>query len=105
VTACQQPGSPYRRGAGWQYWTASPPLGVILGAVEPTGCHLDAECSNVVEARVRYCSRWAQRDQFHWRVADPKPFREPVNCDGALGLWTVTGAVADAVRLQMGPVA
>jgi len=94
--------APYRRGAGRQHWTASLPLGVIIGGVDLTGCHLDAECWEYREGHVHHCTRWAIRDQFHWTLTEPRPFRQPVPAVGKLGLWQpdVVAVAVDAILEQ-----
>ena len=32
-------------------------------------------------------SRWAEPDMWHWLLADPVPFAQPVPAQGKLGLW------------------
>ena len=93
---------PYRRGAGRQNWTASLALGVIIGTVDLTASHLDAECWHLDDHRVAFCSRWAMRDQFHWTLAEPRPFRQPVPANGKLGLWQPDASIADAILEQVG---
>jgi hypothetical protein len=92
------PQSRRRRGADRNAWAASLFLGAILGPVNVTGCHMDAECCHVTDrARVAFCTRWSQRDQFHRQVTDPQPFATPVPAIGRLGLWPITGATLLAV--------
>jgi len=51
------------------------PTGVILGVVTLVDIVTDSD------------SPWAEEGQFHWILADPKPFAEPIPARGALGLW------------------
>jgi hypothetical protein len=80
--------------------------GVILGAVEVTGCHHAADCGDEEQQGGRRlpwrcCSRWGQRDQHHIVLANPQPLREPVPCRGMLGLWRLPDEVEKAVRGQL----
>jgi len=50
------------------------PTGAVLGTVTVTGCVRDAT------------SPWAEPGQWHWLLADPRPWPEPVPCRGRLGL-------------------
>lgn len=65
--------------------------GAILGAATFAACHLDADC----------CSRWGQRQVFHWQPADVIRLDEPVPAKGSLGFWTPAPAVLDAVYRQI----
>jgi hypothetical protein len=51
------------------------PSGTILGTVELVDCIRDST------------SPWAEDDQWHWILADVKPWAEPVAATGRLGLW------------------
>lgn len=51
------------------------------------------------------CGVWAMPGQYHWRLANVRPLPEPVPARGALGLWTPTVEVAEAVRRQLAAVA
>jgi hypothetical protein len=55
------------------------PHGAILGTVEVVDC--------IEGAR----SRWAEPGNWHWVLADPRPFRKPIPVKGALSLWRVKG--------------
>lgn len=50
--------------------------GAIIGKVTVVGC-----CTNS-------SSPWAAAGMWHWLLADPVPFAEPIPCRGMLGLWT-----------------
>ena len=41
------------------------------------------------------------RDQFHWQLADPRPFAMPVPAAGKLGLWPITGIPDLAVHAAL----
>jgi hypothetical protein len=41
------------------------------------------------------CGRWAVPDVYHWRLADPRPFDEPVPCAGRQGLWWPSDELAE----------
>lgn len=74
-----------------------PWLGTLVGFATVTGCHPADECAMYVpsEARpvYRYCSRWAQPDQYHWELADPQPLDEPIPMRGRQKLWRLPEAV------------
>ena len=54
-------------------------FGSLLGTVRVIGCVQDADTY----------SKWAERGAWHWLLADPVAFAEPIPCKGRLGLWTV----------------
>lgn len=70
----------------------------ILGVVDLVGI-CDAEM-NADEARCS-CGPWAMKDQYHWKLANPRPFAEPVHCRGWQQLWTPRADVAAAVQVQL----
>jgi hypothetical protein len=51
------------------------PHGAILGTVELIDCVRDST------------SPWAIADNWHWLLADPRPFVMPIPATGRLGLW------------------
>ncbi|MGH3978483.1 MAG: ASCH domain-containing protein, partial [Pseudonocardiaceae bacterium] len=51
------------------------PTGAVLGTVTVTGCVRDAD------------SVWAEPGRWHWLLADPRPWSEPLCCRGRLGLF------------------
>lgn len=53
------------------------PHGFLLGTVRVVGCVQDADTY----------SKWAERGSWHWLLADPVAFDEPIPCKGTLGLW------------------
>ena len=70
----------------WGCYTGEPArdaltFGAVIGEVTVTEIHGSHECGSV-------CSVWAQPGQWHWRLADPVAYDEPVPVKGALGLWT-----------------
>lgn len=46
------------------------------------------------------CGPWAAHGQYHWRLANPRPFAEPIPCNGQLGLWRPPGNLLDALADQ-----
>lgn len=63
--------------------SADHPTG-LLGIVE-----LTSMCLAGLRGERCDCGPWAMPEQAHWRLADPRPFAEPVPYRGRLGLWTV----------------
>jgi ASCH domain len=49
--------------------------GAILGVVDVLDCVRN------------HPSKWAERGAWHWVLANPRPFRNPIKCKGALGLF------------------
>jgi hypothetical protein len=47
-------------------------------------------CDVGVYPRLRgdQCGLWAMPDQYHWQLANPRPFAEPIPCPGRQQLWT-----------------
>lgn len=68
-------------------------FGALLGAVTVTGCHHADDCEDrawdewLEVDHVTYCSRWAEPDVYHWKLADPEPLAEPIPMRGRQGLW------------------
>lgn len=60
-------------------------FGAILGVVELVECDRNSQ------------SFWAQPDQFHWHLENPRLFAEPIVCNGALSLWTPSGEILEKV--------
>jgi hypothetical protein len=75
--------------------------GAVIAVVEITGCHLSPDFGGTCGATRPLCSPWAQRDQFHWLLANVRPLARPVSAKGALGLWTVPADVESAVMAQL----
>lgn len=71
--------------------TPSYPVGVILGTVSVTGCHHAHDCTTFPAAFMEQprCSPWAERDVYHWTLADPQPLTEPIPARGRQRVWTV----------------
>ncbi|QBI19385.1 hypothetical protein ER308_07370 [Egibacter rhizosphaerae] len=66
--------------------------GVLLGSVKVTGCHHADDCLTETGpnwSELRYCSRFAEPDAWHWTLADPEPLDEPIPMRGRQGLWRV----------------
>lgn len=76
--------------------------GAILGTVNLVDVHDAEDCwtgylpRDGGDAVIEHCSEWAMPDQQHLRLADPKPFTEPImvadlpahyGVRGRLGLW------------------
>jgi hypothetical protein len=51
------------------------PRGVVLGTVDIIDCVEDSS------------SKWAEGDSWHWVLGNARPFREPRQAKGALGIW------------------
>lgn len=43
------------------------------------------------------CGPWAMPGQQHWRLANPRPFDQPIPCRGLQQLWTPPEDVLDMV--------
>lgn len=69
--------------------------GVILGAATFTGSH-EANAKGPL-----CCAPWGDPDAWHWQLADVQALPTPVPAKGALGFWTPTDAVLDAVHRQI----
>jgi hypothetical protein len=52
------------------------PAGALIGTVRVIDCVQDSE------------SEWAIPGQWHWILADPRPFDAPIAAKDKLGLWT-----------------
>lgn len=81
-------------------------LGVILGVVDVVGCHLnylDELCgySGNWDELSGMCSPWAAYNQWHFELANPRPFTRPVPAIGKQRAWKVTGPTRDAVLEQL----
>lgn len=54
------------------------------------------------------CGPWAMPGQYHWKLANPRPFPKPIPCRGMPGLFTpndeVLAAVAAALDVPVGTV-
>lgn len=74
------------------YWTG------LLGTVDVTGC-----CTAQIDGRGHCdCGPWAMPDQAHWQLTNPRPFTEPIPCNGALGLWTPGPHLHEAITTAIG---
>ena len=51
-------------------------FGAILGIVELVDCTQTSQ------------SPWAMPDHYHWQFANPRSIVTPIDCKGALSLWT-----------------
>ena len=56
--------------------------GAIIGVVDLVDCVRD------------FRSVWAEADQWHWRLRDPRPLNPAVPCAGKLGLWRPPPSIA-----------
>jgi hypothetical protein len=61
----------------------------FVGVVTLTGCHPATECGG--------CSPWASPTGYHWTLADPQPFNEPIAGRGRQRLFTPPDAVIHAL--------
>lgn len=86
-------------------WTASLPLGKVIGSVDLTGCHDDNDCYGPLQRPCNgqhpLCSKWAARFRQHWKMTGKRPLPEPVPCRGSLGLWKLPEDVAAKVQEQL----
>jgi hypothetical protein len=55
----------------------------ILGVADVVDC-----CTSALSSDPCDCGPWAMPGQAHWKLANVRPFPEPIPCRGALGLWT-----------------
>jgi hypothetical protein len=90
--------TPYRYGSPREAWTASLPLGVIIGVAELTGCHHAGDCIKGGYWSYSFCSPWSMAAQFHWELSHVRPLAEPIPARGALGLWRLPEDAEKAVR-------
>ena len=67
------------------------PAGAILGTVRLVDVVTDSD------------SPWAEAGKFHWILADPEPWTEPVPAKGRLGLWNCD-VTAPAVTIADDPI-
>lgn len=75
--------------------------GAVVAVAELVTCHLSPDFGGTCGATRPLCSPWAERDVYHWQLADVRPLREPVPCKGMLGLWRLPDEVEKAVRAQL----
>lgn len=76
-------------------------LGAVIAVAELVGCHLSPDFGGTCGATRPLCSPWAERDAYHWQLADVQPLPDPVPCRGMLGLWRLPDEVEKAVRAQL----
>jgi len=55
---------------------AGPVRGAIIGEVDIVGCVTDSK------------SPWAEAGKYHWMLANPKAYAEPIQMRGHPGFWT-----------------
>jgi len=46
-------------------------------------------------------SRWAMFEHYHWQIANPRLFAEPIACKGSLSLWEPSIEVMEKVEEQL----
>ncbi|MEV3996673.1 ASCH domain-containing protein [Streptomyces halstedii] len=63
---------------------------VILAIATLTECHFDSAC----------CQPWGMDGYYHWELANVIALPHPVPAKGALGFWTPTADVLNAVTTQ-----
>lgn len=73
-------------------------LGVVVGVVDLASVHHGSDHG---QHQLDRCSPWAQHDQWHLTLANPRPLPRPIPCRGHLGLWTPPLDVVDQVREQL----
>ena len=66
-----------------------PVFGAIIGIVEVVGCDRISK------------SRWAMSNHYHWQIANPRLFAEPIDCNGSLSLWTPSIEIMEKVEEQL----
>jgi hypothetical protein len=71
----------------------------LLGVVTLGHVHHADQCRKVYGSTAVYCSPWAFPGQFHWRLATPRPLREPVPCRGFQRLWRPSADVLARAQL------
>jgi len=65
-------------------------FGAIVGVVEVVGCEF-------WESK----SRWAMPNHYHWQLANPRLFAEPIACKGSLSLWEPSIEVMEKIEEQL----
>ncbi|WP_037141735.1 ASCH domain-containing protein [Rhodococcoides fascians] len=79
------------------------PRGSIIGTVDLVDVHLDAGC----------CKPWGEsaytehggkerKAIVHLVLEDPRPLDQPINCAGALGLWTPPADIITTLEAHHG---
>jgi hypothetical protein len=88
-----------RRGAAFPYDIEVPELGEL---------DYSAICgvARLVEVVTKHRSKWFQKPSpsfcnYGWVLADVRPLREPVECDGILGLWKVSPRTLRSIKRQL----
>ena len=61
-------------------------FGAIVGIVEVVGCDRISK------------SRWAMSSHYHWQIANPRLFAEPIACKGSLSLWEPSIEIMERVE-------
>ena len=64
-------------------------FGAIIGMVDVVGCDRLST------------SRWAMPSHYHWKIANPRLFAEPISCKGSLLLWTPSIEIMEKVEEQL----
>ncbi|MEV0093368.1 hypothetical protein [Streptomyces sp. NPDC050738] len=64
------------------------PHGAIVATAQLVDCHADDG----------WCSLWAARGLWHWKLSDVQRLPRPVPCLGSRGLWTPDAGILTAVR-------
>ena len=64
-------------------------FGAIIGVVDVVGCDRLSR------------SRWAISNQYHWHLANPRLFAEPIACNGSLSLWVPSIEIMEKVEAQL----
>ncbi|GAA3730332.1 hypothetical protein GCM10022239_03660 [Leifsonia bigeumensis] len=73
------------------------PLGAIIGVVNLVGVHRTRENGECRPMGLGWCSRWAEPNAWHLRLADPRPLVEPIPYKGALGLRELPADVVERI--------
>ena len=64
-------------------------FGAIVGVVDVVGCDRLSK------------SRWAMSNHYHWQIANPRLFAEPIACKGSLSLWEPSIETMEKVEEQL----
>lgn len=78
------------------YGQASWPLGAIVAMAELDEIVPMAYLTDI-SAQERAFGDYSP-GRFAWRLTDVRPLREPILATGALGVWTVSSAIAEQVK-------
>ncbi|PFG16298.1 hypothetical protein ATK74_0832 [Propionicimonas paludicola] len=72
----------------------APMPGMIIGVAELITVHHGLDCGG-------HCTRWAEPDRWHLRLAFPERLRNPIPWRGQLGLQTLPDTIEAQIRRQL----